>query len=232
MGQSCPRPDGGECVVFGYVLDLLPGLGLTVALWLAITAIGFPLGLLLGYALALSPRAIRIPVSIVVNIARGFPALVLLYLVYAGLPAVGITLSSVASIIVAFSFTTAGYTAGIFRTAIESVPRAHREAAAALGISFLRTQRLIVLPQALRAAAAPLVGFSVIVLQATSLGFAIGLRELTGLAYNLGTIGFEALPYMIASGIFYLVLCLLLARVAAMIRRPRIRKLPRLAADR
>lgn len=202
-----------------YVIGLLPGLGLTFLLWLGICAIGFPLGLLLGYALAHGPRALRISVIIIVNIARGFPGLVVLYFVYSGLPDVNIYLSNIESVIASFAFVTAGYTAGIFSAAIKSVPKEQTEAASVIGLSYWKTQRLVIMPQAFRTVLPPLIGFSVIVLQATSLGYAIGLREMTGLAYNLGSITFEALPYMVASGFVYLVLCVIISQFAAVLQR-------------
>ncbi len=202
-----------------FIIDLLPGVALTMLLWLGICALGFPLGLLFGYALAVGPKGLRVPVVILVNVARGFPGLVVLYFVYSGLPDVGVYLSNTTSVIVAFAFVAAGYTAGIFRAAIAGVPKAQLEAAAVLGLAFWKTQRLVVLPQAFKTVLPPLIGFSVVVLQATSLGYAIGLRELTGLAYNLGAIAFQALPYMLASGLIYLVLCVAISQLAAWLQR-------------
>ncbi len=200
-----------------YVIDLLPGLATTMVLWLSVVALGFPAGLLLGYGLAHGPIPVRVALVVVVNIARGFPALVTLYFVYSGLPDIGILLSNTVSAVLAFAFTSAGYTAGIFRAAIKGVPAAQTEAAAVLGLGFVKTQRLVILPQALKAVTAPLIGFSVLILQATSLGYAVGLRELTGLAYNLGTTSFHALQYMLAAGLIYLVLCLAVSRLAALV---------------
>lgn len=202
-----------------FIIDLMPGVGLTMLLWLGICGVGFPLGLVFGYAMAVGPKALQVPMFIIVNIARGVPGLVVLYFVYSGLPDVGIYFSNVASLIIAFSFVAAGYTAGIFRAAISGVPKSQREATAVLGLGFWKTQRLVVLPQALRTVIAPLIGFSVVVLQATSLGYAIGLRETTGLAYNLGAIAFQALPYMLATGLIYLVLCVAVSQIAARVER-------------
>lgn len=202
-----------------FITDLLPGLGLTLLIWVAIIAIGFPLGLLFGYGLAIGRVWIRIPVLAVVNIARGFPGLVLLYFVYSGLPDIGIYFSNFTSIIVAFAFIAAGYTAGIFRAAISNVPKTQLEAAAVLGLSYWKTQRLVVIPQAIKIVTPPLIGFSVVILQATSLGYAVGLRELTGLAYNLGSLTFETLPYMIANGLVYLILCVAISQLAVRLQR-------------
>lgn len=202
-----------------YIIDLLPGLGLTLTVWAAVIAIGFPLGLAFGYAAVVGAPWVRVPVAAVVNLARGFPALVTLYFVYSGLPSIGVLLSGTAAIIVAFSFTTAGYTAGIFSSAIQSVPRSQLEATAVLGIGYWKAQRLVVLPQALRIVVPPLIGFSVLVLQATSLGYAVGLQETTGMAFNLGSISFHALQYMLAAGAFYLVICVFVSQLAVTLQR-------------
>ena len=210
-----------------YILDLLPGLGTTLSLWAIILAVGMPGGLLLGYALGHGP--LRAAAVAVVNIARGFPGLVTLYFVYAGLPELGILLSNFAAVVLAFAFTTMGYTADIFRSAIQNVPRSQTEAATALGLGFWKTQRLVILPQALRSVLPALLGFTVIVLQATSLGYSVGAKELTGLSYNLGAIAFEALPYMLATGLIYLTVCLAIGRLAAWSER-RLSRPRRLAA--
>jgi len=201
------------------IIDLLPGLGLTFLLWAGICMIGFPLGLLFGYALAFGHAILRIPVLAIVNIARGFPGLVVLYFVYSGLPDVGVYFSNTTSVVVAFSFVAAGYTAGIFRAAILGVPKQQLEAASVLGLTYWKTQRLVVIPQAFKAVLPPLIGFSVVVLQATSLSYAVGLREMTGLAYNLGSITFEALPYMLTTGAIYLVVCIAISQIAAWVQR-------------
>lgn len=198
-----------------YIVDLLPGLGTTLSLWALILAVGMPGGLLLGYALGFGHGALRAAAVVVVNLARGFPGLVTLYFVYAGLPELGVLLSNFAAVVLAFAFTTMGYTADIFRSAIQNVPRAQTEAATALGLGFWKTQRLVILPQALRSVLPALLGFTVIVLQATSLGYSVGAKELTGLSYSLGAITFAALPYMLATGLIYLALCLTISRIAA-----------------
>lgn len=202
-----------------YIIDLLPGLATTFGLWALILAIGLPGGLALGYALAIGPRPLRAVVVVVVNLARGFPGLVTLYFVYSGLPEFGVFLSNFASVVAAFAFTTMGYTADIFRAAVQNVPKAQTEAATALGISFWKTQRLVILPQAIKSVIPSLLGFTVLVLQATSLGYSVGLRELTGLSYNFGTIAFDALNYMAAAGVIYLILCVAVSQTAAALER-------------
>jgi polar amino acid transport system permease protein len=214
-----------------YFLDLLPGLATTFGLWLMILVIGLPAGLIFGYLMGTGKGIIRVLAVFVVNVARGFPGLVTLYFVYTGLPELQIFLSSFASVVAAFAFTTMGYTADIFRSAIQSVPRAQTEAATALGLGFWKTQGLVILPQALRTVIPALLGFTVLVLQATSLGYSVGVKELTGLSYNLGSVTFDSLNYMLATGAIYLVLCVGISQLAAQMgRRPKMRPRTRAAA--
>lgn len=213
-----------------YIIDLLPGLGTTFILWFFILLIGLPGGLILGYMLGNGSRLVHALAVIIVNIARGFPGLVVLYLVYSGLPELGLFLSNRAAVVAAFAFTTMGYTADIFRSAVEGVPRAQTEATTALGMSFWRAQRTVILPQAIRAVIPSLLGFTVIVLQATSLGYSVGLKELTGLSYNLGSISFDALPYMVGAGVIYLVICVAVSQLANWSEKDRPRRSARRAA--
>jgi polar amino acid transport system permease protein len=214
-----------------YFLNLLPGLATTFGLWLIILVIGLPAGLVFGYLMGTGKGIIRVVAMFVVNVARGFPGLVTLYFVYTGLPELQIFLSSFASVVAAFAFTTMGYTADIFRSAIQSVPRAQTEAATALGLGFWKTQGLVILPQALRTVIPALLGFTVLVLQATSLGYSVGVKELTGLSYNLGSVTFDSLNYMLATGAIYLVLCVGISQLAAQMgRRPKMRPRTRATA--
>lgn len=197
-----------------FIIDLMPGLATTFGLWLLILVIGLPGGLALGYLLGLGYRSARMLALVIINIARGFPGLVTLYFVYSGLPELGLFLTNFQAVVAAFAFTTMGYTAELFHSAIQSVPRAQTEAATALGLGVWKIQIKVVLPQAIRSVIPTLLGFTVIVLQATALGYSVGVRELTGLSYNLGSVSFQALSYMLAAGLIYLVLCVVISQLA------------------
>ncbi len=198
---------------------LLPGLAVSLRLLGLALLVGLPLGLLAGVALFNGPRWLRWPVAALTEIGRGFPALVTVYLVYFGFPQVGVVLNDMAALTVAFGFTTASYTADLFRSALASVPKAQHEAIAALALPPLRGFALILLPQALRHALPALVGFAVIVFQATALAFSIGLKEMIGIAYDEGTLRFDVLPLLIAAAAFYLAVSLLLTALASSLQR-------------
>lgn len=205
--------------MIGDIQALLPGLGLSVQLMLISLAIGLPLGLAAGLALFEGSRPVRLLVSVLTEIGRGFPALVTLYLVYFGLPSLGIVLDAFPALVVAFGYTTASYTADIFRSALASVPRAQHEAAAALALSRWKAFLLVVCPQAVRIVLPPVLGFSIIVFQGTALAYSIGLPELLSLAYNQGTLQFDTMRFMLIAAVMYLLIALAIGALSRTVQR-------------
>lgn len=197
-----------------YLPDFLDGLGVTLQLTGASLLVGLPLGLLLALATT-TPRAVlRWPVVVLVEIGRGAPALVVLYFVYYGLPQFSLTWSSFACATIALGFTTAAYTADIFRAGIDSIPAGQREACQALGLSHASELRLVVLPQAIRVVVPPLVGFCILLYQGTSLAFAVSVPELLSRAYNAASITYQFTAALTLAGLVYAAISL--AAVALM----------------
>lgn len=200
------------------ILALFPGLGLSIQLMAVSLAVGLPLGLAAGLALFEGNRAVRIIVALLTELGRGFPALVTLYLFYFGLPSLGIVMDAFPALVAAFGYTTASYTADIFRSALAGVPAAQHEAAAALSLSRWKTLRLVILPQAIRIVIPPVLGFSIIVFQATALAYSVGLRELTSRAYDEGTLHFDTLHFMLIAAVMYLLVAVGIALVARIVQ--------------
>ena len=96
-------------------------------------------------------------------------------------------LSSFTSATLALAWTTGAYTSEIIRAGLDAVPYGQKEAAAAIGLSGLDALRYVILPQGLRVSIPPLFGFSILMLQASSLCFAIALPELVSQAYVIGS---------------------------------------------
>jgi polar amino acid transport system permease protein len=188
--------------------ELLPGLIVSLKITAAVLVVGLPAGLLFGLGMFALPRPLSVAVWLLSEIGRGLPALVTLYFVYFGLPSIGAPLPPFPSIVVAFSFTTASYTAEIYRSALSSVPRQQTEGAQAIGLSRIQTLRLIIVPQALRIAILPLMGFAILIFQGTSLAFSIGITELMSVGYTTGVIEFQVTKYIYAAAVLYLVIVL------------------------
>lgn len=183
--------------------QLLGGLGVSLRLTAAILAVGLPAGLLLALCAGVTNRALRMTSIVIVEIGRGTPALVVLQLVYFGLPTVGVTFSSFTASVIALGLTTAAYTSEIIRGGLQAVPDAEVEAADALGLSRRDTLRYVVIPQGLRIAIPPLAGFSIMIFQATSLAYTIAVPELMSQAYSIGSTTFRYLSILTLAGILY-----------------------------
>jgi polar amino acid transport system permease protein len=215
--------------MFDQLLSLLPGLDISLRLCAMSLLIGLPLGVVSGWVLHLGDPISRTVVLLLTEIGRGFPALVTLYLVYFGLPTVGVVLDAFAALVLAFAYTTASYTADIFRSALAAVPKQQLEAAAALSLNAWNTFRFVLWPQALRIALGPVVGFSIIVFQATALAYSIGLREIVSRAYDQGSVHFNILPYMAWAAVLYLGVAIALTGVSQLIERKIARIVPKKA---
>lgn len=188
--------------------QFLPGLWVTIKLTIASLALGYPAGVVLA-VLAGSPRwFIQWPAIAVIELGRGMPGLITLYLVYYGLPEFGISFENFLAATLALAFTTSGYSSEIFRAGLLAVPRSQREASRALGLKPWKELRLVVLPQALRIVIPPLIGFSIILYQGTSLTFAISTPELLSRAYNAASISFQFTAALTLAGVMYAVISL------------------------
>jgi polar amino acid transport system permease protein len=186
-----------------YYPALLSGLWVSVKLAALSLLVGMPCGLLLALGASAKRRALRYVTIGLVEIGRGTPALVVLQLVYFGLPAAHLTLSSFVAGVLALALTTAAYTSEILRGGLQAVPAGEVEAASALGMSQRDTLRFIVIPQGVRIAIPPLMGFAILMFQATSLAFTIALPELLSQAYSTGSATFRYMSILALAGLLY-----------------------------
>jgi polar amino acid transport system permease protein len=157
---------------------LLRGLVSTVVLGAASIAVGVPAGLGVSLVRLYAPKPLRLLAVGYIDIFRAMPVLVVLILIYYALPFVGIRLSSWTSALTAFSIVMAAYSAEVFRSGIQSIPKGQFEAAEALGLHFGLTLRKVVLPQALRVVIPPTTSNCVSMFKDTSLASAVALPEL------------------------------------------------------
>lgn len=192
------------------IWSLLPGLWLSVLMAAVSVAIGVPLGFIAGLAMNGRNKALRWVTIALVEIFRGFPALLTLYLVYFGLASV-VALDRFAAVVVAFGITTAAYTAEIFRASIASVPPGQIEAAQALSLTKRQITTRIVIPHVLNIVVPPIIGIVIITFQGTALAYAIGSKELLGTAYSIGMINFRVLEPLLVAALLYLLVTSLLA---------------------
>lgn len=205
-----------------YFLTTLLG-GWPETMSVAIGALIF--ALVIGLAVALLRisrwRILRIPAIAYTEFFRGTPALVQLFVIYFGLPDIGIVPSPFQAAIIGLGLNGAAYLSEIYRAGIESIHRGQMEAALSLGMTPARAMQYIVLPQAIRTMLPPITNFAIVLLKDTSLVFAVGVVEIMALARNLVTETLQSAAVYLIAGALYLCVTIPLARLAARLERQR-----------
>ena len=204
---------------FEYVAELLPGVLKALELTGISLALGYPLALVFALLIDAAPKPISWVVVAVVEVGRGLPLLVLLYLFYQGLPQLSVVPDAMTAAIWAFTWSTASYATEIVRSSIGSVPTGQIEAADSVGLEQFDRFRFIVLPQAARIAIPPLMGLAIIMFQLTSLAYVITISEVMQLAYFLGTKTFNYLPVFLAAAAIYAAVTIPASALVASIER-------------
>lgn len=185
---------------------LLQGLRLTLVLAATCLPLAFLAGLLLALPSGAGPRAVRLPLLVLIDVLRSFPVLVLLILMFYGLPFLGVRLPNFWAAVLALSLNNAGYYGEIMRAGILSVPAGQHDASRALGLSRVQALLLIVVPQALRKVIAPLASNSLELAKATSVAAMVALPELLRSARVGQEQTYDPTPLTAAAAVFFVIL--------------------------
>jgi polar amino acid transport system permease protein len=183
------------------------------ALWtLGLSAIAFVGGSILGFALALARisnnRMVRRLSSAYIQIVQGTPLLVTLFLIYFGIAVLGFdSLPGIVAAGAGLIIYSSAFLAEIWRGSLESVSRTQWEAAECLALSPAQRMFKVILPQAMRIATAPTVGFLVQIVKNTSLASVIGFVELAQAGKIVNNSIFEPFPIFIIVAVFYFAIC-------------------------
>ena len=192
---------------------LLPGLKMTIPL----TAISFALALVIAVAAALVQFArVRYLTGIVrfyIWIMRGTPLLVQLYVVFYGLPNLGVMIDPFPAAVLVFALNEGAYSAETMRAALESVPGGQIEAGYCLGMSYMQIMRRIVLPQAFRTAFPPLSNSLIAMTKDTSLAANITVTEMFMATQRIVARTYEPLALYIEVALIYLLFSTLLTKL-------------------
>ncbi|MFO1352374.1 MAG: amino acid ABC transporter permease [Gammaproteobacteria bacterium] len=195
---------------------------LPILLWAALTTIQVTLGALalaltLGMGIALMriarSRLLRWPALVYIDVLRGTPALVQLFILYFGLADLGIEFSPINAAILGLGINGAAYVAEIYRAGIEAIQRGQWEAALALGLTPVNTMRYIVLPQALRLMLPPLGNYAIGLLKDTAIISAIAAPEVMFEARRLVQATFLSNQIYLLCAAIYLALTVPLSRL-------------------
>lgn len=194
---------------------LTAGLTMTIPL----TVVSFFFAMILAVVVALVQYA-RVPVlrqiaRFYIWVIRGTPVLVQLFVVFYGLPGVGILIEPFPAAVLVFSINEGAYCAETIRAALESVPRGQLEAGQCVGMSYLQIIRRIVLPQALRTAFPTLASSLIAMIKDTSLAANITVTEMLMTTQRIVARTYEPLALYIEVGLVYLLFCTVLTRLQA-----------------
>ena len=146
-------------------------------------------------------------------IIRGTPLLVQLFVVFYGLPSLGIVLDAFLSAIIVFSINTGAYASETIRAAIEAVPPGQMEAGYCVGMTYAQCMRRIILPQALRTAFPPLSNSLIGLIKDTSLAANITIMEMFMAAQRIAARTYEPFALYCEVGLVYLIFCTVLTRL-------------------
>jgi polar amino acid transport system permease protein len=188
-----------------YWPSILKGVVTTIEIAFAIVVTGLLLGLLLAVIRSLQLKPINALIVVFVDMFRALPPLVIVLIVYFGLPNVGVSIPSFAVLWLVLSLVLAAFAEEIFWAGILSVPKGQWEAARSTGFSFLGTLAYIVLPQAVRLTVPPITNRTVAITKNTALGTVIGVPEILNQATTAQSFSGNATPLMMGA-LAYIVL--------------------------
>ena len=201
--------------------QLLSGLGITLSLALISFAIAIVIGIIFGMFSVSPYKSLRILSEIFVDVIRGIPLMILAAFIFWGVPNFIESLTGQQSPIndfvagtIALSLNSAAYIAEIVRGGIKAVPIGQMEASRSLGISYSKTMRKIVLPQATKLMLPNFVNQFVIALKDTTIVSAIGLVELFQTGKIIIARNYQSFKMYAILAVFYLVIITLLTRLA------------------
>ena len=198
---------------------LLSGLQVTALLCVVIVPAGAALGLAVAVLHSFKIRYVTGLLIVYVDFLRSFPPLVLLILIYYGLPFLGLELGDLAAASLALALNSSSYYGEIFRAGIEAIPKGQREAARSTGLTALQAMIYVVLPQAIKAVVPPLTSNTLELIKLTSIAAVVALPELLRTARLAQDLVYNPTPLMAAALIYFLLLWPLVRLISKLDRR-------------
>jgi His/Glu/Gln/Arg/opine family amino acid ABC transporter permease subunit len=198
---------------------LWAGFLVTLLLSGLVLAIATPIALALALARGARSRWLAWPAASYVNLLRALPALVILYFSFYALPQLNVALPPLWAAVLGLTLASSAYLAEDIRSGLVAIGQGQWQAARALGLSFPRIVRRIILPQALLVILPPYVTRAIIIVKGTSLAGIVAVSELTGEAFALTSLTYRPFDFLLAAALLYLLLTGLLALVQELAER-------------
>ena len=215
-----------DILISSFTKILLPGIRVTIPL----TILAFILATVIALALALVQVA-KVPVLSQIArsyiwIFRGTPLLVQLFIIFFGLPSLGVRLEAFPVAVIAFGMNLGAYNAETIRAAILGVPEGQFEAAALVGLTWWQTMIRVVLPQAFTIAFPPLFSSLIGLVKDTSLASAITVIELFTTAQQIAARTYQPFALYCEAGVIYLLFCTVLTWLQSWLEKKLVRRSP------
>jgi polar amino acid transport system permease protein len=202
-------------VLWRYLPSLISGFGVTIFCW----SLGGALGMLLGFAIALARRLPLPPLQwalrLFIEVVRGTPFLMQLFLLYSGGPYIGLRLNATEAGVLGLGLYSSAYFAEIFRAGFASVPRGQIEAATSVGMAPFDTLIRVALPAALIAAVPSIVNMLIVLSKETVVLSIITVPELMYQMQTMAAETFTAFDAIFAMAVFYWLLVEVVSRLGA-----------------
>ena len=192
-------------LIVRYLPDILGGMMVTAEIAVLVVVAGVAFGLALALIRSLRVRLVNLLIILFADVARALPPLVLVLIVYFGLPNVGVVLPSYVVLWLVLSLLLAAFAEEIFWAGILSVRKGQWDAARSTGLTYVQTLVHVILPQAIRLTVPPLTNRMIAITKNTALGTVIGVPEILNQATTAESFSFNATPLMMGA-IAYLVL--------------------------
>lgn len=192
---------------------LLPGITLTVPITIISFAIALVIAVIVAMIQVADIKILKQLARFYVWVIRGTPLLVQLYVIFYGLPRLGVLINPIPAAIIVFAINTGAYDSENMRAAIESISSGQLEAGYCVGMSYWQTMRRIVLPQAFRTAFPPLSNSLISLVKDTSLAANITVAEMFMATQRIVARTYEPLALYIEVGVIYLIFSTVLTKL-------------------
>ena len=193
-----------------YLPDFIKGAGVTLELTAVGLAMGFVLGMLLALARVYGPKWLKAIAIGYIELFRGTPLLVQLFIIYYGLPSIGLVLTQTLSAYLALGLNSAAYQAEYFRGSIQAIGTSQMTAGRAIGLSRWKTIWYVILPQALRLMIPAWSNEPISLLKTTAVVFLIAVQDLMAKAKRAATDTYDPIGSYLAVAVVYLVMVFIL----------------------
>lgn len=202
-----------EILVSSFGEILIQGIKVTIPLTIISFLFAMIIALFTAIVQVANIRILKTFARFYVWVIRGTPLLVQLFVVFFGLPSLGIIIDAFPSAVIVFSINTGAYASETIRAAIESIPQGQMEAGYCVGMSYSQIMRRIILPQALRTAFPPLSNSLISLVKDTSLAASITITEMFMVAQRVAARTYETFALYLEVAFIYLLFCTVLTKL-------------------